>query len=359
MPDIVNDDDLSALAAEYVLGTLDPNERTRASVLLDVDHQFLGMVRIWERRLGELHLMVEPVEPEPRIWQRIRGKLKDVAPIAATAATAAVPPPVTPKMPSGAPFPAPVDHKPTPPATATGHQLASLFHEVEKLTADPKLAEQKNAEVKPAEPAPLPLGALAPSPGPAPFPAPELKVSDATSASLGDADVVLPQLAPPAQSPPTSDDTKTSHVIAASHVAEPAEVQPIDVLTAVLEPGPTVAELAAKLAPEPVEPVPDEPRSVDRIRREPAGAAIAEPVRTKPKRPAIIPVARPANVGLWRGIAALMLLMTVALSGLIASWRYIPERLPAGLRPAAVLNLPDVTSSIPKKSVAIVVQFDE
>ena len=37
MPDIVNDDDLSALAAEYVLGTLDPDERTRANVLLDVD----------------------------------------------------------------------------------------------------------------------------------------------------------------------------------------------------------------------------------------------------------------------------------------------------------------------------------
>jgi anti-sigma-K factor RskA len=71
MPDILSDDDLSPLAAEYVLGTLDSDERTRANVLLDVDHQFRGMVRIWERRLGELHLMVEPVEPDAEIYERI------------------------------------------------------------------------------------------------------------------------------------------------------------------------------------------------------------------------------------------------------------------------------------------------
>ena len=64
MPDIVRRRRPGALAAEYVLGTLDADERTRANVLLDVDHSFRGMVRIWERRLGELHLMVEPVEPD-------------------------------------------------------------------------------------------------------------------------------------------------------------------------------------------------------------------------------------------------------------------------------------------------------
>ena len=74
MPDIVNDDDLSALAAEYVLGTLEADERTRANVLLDVDHGFRGLVRVWERRLGELHLMVEPVEPDARLWERIKGE---------------------------------------------------------------------------------------------------------------------------------------------------------------------------------------------------------------------------------------------------------------------------------------------
>lgn len=80
MPDIVNDDDLSGVAAEYVIGTLDPDERTRASVLLELDHDFRGLVRAWEHRLGELHLMVEPVAPDPKVWERIRGRLGTLLP---------------------------------------------------------------------------------------------------------------------------------------------------------------------------------------------------------------------------------------------------------------------------------------
>jgi hypothetical protein len=75
MPDVLNNDDLNALAAEYVLGTLDYEERKGATSLLEVDHAFRGLVRIWERRFGELHLMVEPVEPDPKVWDRIRGRL--------------------------------------------------------------------------------------------------------------------------------------------------------------------------------------------------------------------------------------------------------------------------------------------
>ena len=76
MPDIVSDDELNALAAEYVLGTLDYEERKGASALLEVDPTFRGIVRIWERRFGELHLMVELVEPDPQLWMaRIRPKV--------------------------------------------------------------------------------------------------------------------------------------------------------------------------------------------------------------------------------------------------------------------------------------------
>jgi hypothetical protein len=32
-------------------------------------------VKEWERRLGELHLMVEPVEPEWQVWERVRAKI--------------------------------------------------------------------------------------------------------------------------------------------------------------------------------------------------------------------------------------------------------------------------------------------
>src|SRR5262249_56719947 len=67
-----------ALAAEYVLGTLDFDERTQARTLLDADQAFAAKVELWERRFGELHLMVEPVEPEAKVWARIKAKMSDV-----------------------------------------------------------------------------------------------------------------------------------------------------------------------------------------------------------------------------------------------------------------------------------------
>jgi anti-sigma-K factor RskA len=69
-----------ALAAEYVLGTLDFEERTQAQALLVIDQEFVAKVRLWERRLGELHLMVEPVEPEGRLWDRIKAKMPEPPP---------------------------------------------------------------------------------------------------------------------------------------------------------------------------------------------------------------------------------------------------------------------------------------
>jgi hypothetical protein len=80
MPDGLTEDEFDSLAAEYVLGTLDADERTRANVLIDVDESFGVSVRLWERRFGELHLMVEPVDPEPHIWDRIRTKAADLKP---------------------------------------------------------------------------------------------------------------------------------------------------------------------------------------------------------------------------------------------------------------------------------------
>lgn len=88
MSDVLNDDDMHALAAEYVLGTLEPDERVRAHAMLDVDHGFRAMVRIWERRFGELHLMVEPVDPPPEIWDRIKAQLPPVAALGSETATA-------------------------------------------------------------------------------------------------------------------------------------------------------------------------------------------------------------------------------------------------------------------------------
>jgi anti-sigma-K factor RskA len=122
--------DLDTLAAEYVLGTLDGPERAQAQAVLGVDEAFAAKVRIWERRLGELHLMVEPVEPDGEIWVRIKAKMpapepsqeiKPPEPEAAepkesltpgadtTSAAAAV----------AAPIPSPVTVPPTPPTAPT------------------------------------------------------------------------------------------------------------------------------------------------------------------------------------------------------------------------------------------------
>jgi anti-sigma-K factor RskA len=66
------DDDRDALAAEYVLGTLSADERDQAEALLAIDPGFAETVRSWERRLGELNVMVEAVEPPAEVWDKIR-----------------------------------------------------------------------------------------------------------------------------------------------------------------------------------------------------------------------------------------------------------------------------------------------
>jgi hypothetical protein len=75
----LNSDDPDLLAAEYVLGTLDSDQRAQAHVLMGVDLGFVAMVRLWERRLGELHQMVEPVDPDPQLWERIRKRVNAIA----------------------------------------------------------------------------------------------------------------------------------------------------------------------------------------------------------------------------------------------------------------------------------------
>jgi len=74
------DDAQDALAAEYVLGTLSADEREHAEALLTLDPGFAASVRMWERRLGELNVMVEAVEPPPELWDKIKSELGAVEP---------------------------------------------------------------------------------------------------------------------------------------------------------------------------------------------------------------------------------------------------------------------------------------
>ncbi len=68
----MHNDDREALAAEYVLGTLSADEREHAEGLLLIDPGIELAVRHWERRLGELNVMVEAVEPPADIWEKIK-----------------------------------------------------------------------------------------------------------------------------------------------------------------------------------------------------------------------------------------------------------------------------------------------
>ncbi len=74
------DDDRDTLAAEYVLGTLSAEERDHAETLLSFDPGFEAAVRQWERRLGELNVMVEAVEPPPEVWEKIKTEIGAVEP---------------------------------------------------------------------------------------------------------------------------------------------------------------------------------------------------------------------------------------------------------------------------------------
>jgi anti-sigma-K factor RskA len=66
-------EDHIVLAAEYVLGTLDADERAQVETMMSVDRDFAAMVEAWESRLGALNQMVGSVEPRPEVWDRIRA----------------------------------------------------------------------------------------------------------------------------------------------------------------------------------------------------------------------------------------------------------------------------------------------
>ena len=105
------DDAQEAVAAEYVLGTLSADEREHAEALLKIDPGFAEAVRVWERRLGELNVMVEAVEPPPEVWDKIEGEIEK-APTVAEA-----PPLVVDTTPAARPPARPASGRPRPPAS--------------------------------------------------------------------------------------------------------------------------------------------------------------------------------------------------------------------------------------------------
>lgn len=68
--------DLEALAAEYVLGTLDSDDRQNVRRRLQSDESFAQMVTMWEGYLAPIAKTVEPVEPPLELFLRIMDEIK-------------------------------------------------------------------------------------------------------------------------------------------------------------------------------------------------------------------------------------------------------------------------------------------
>ena len=76
-------EDREVLAAEYVLGTLDDDERVQVQALTILDPDFAVTIKAWERRLGELNVMVAPAEVPAGIFDRIKAQLQSTEKIEA------------------------------------------------------------------------------------------------------------------------------------------------------------------------------------------------------------------------------------------------------------------------------------
>lgn len=72
-------DAIELFAGEHVLGVLTTEERARILSLIASDQAYARAVRRWERQLGELHALVEAVEPPPDLWERIKAVTIGVA----------------------------------------------------------------------------------------------------------------------------------------------------------------------------------------------------------------------------------------------------------------------------------------
>jgi hypothetical protein len=279
-----------ALAAEYVLGTLDGEEIAQAQVLIGTDPEFAAKVKRWERRLGELHLMVEPVEPDPRIWEQVKSKMPTVRPI----------PPAVTAPPVGPPsIPASSDVMlavPAPPAPATA---------MEPIAAPAETPSETSATVVPASAEMLaaPPAAVPTASAEAAVSLPAGSAADLTAAAV----------------PPTTGEGAAAE--ADVSVPPPAVVVPPAGPTPEVEPPPSATTAA-----------PPAPRRV----------AAVETDRT-------VPSLR-LRLRLWRTLGLLTTLLVLAVAGLLSAWRFAPERVPPMLQPVELLREVGITLPAPPES---------
>jgi anti-sigma-K factor RskA len=284
--------EMEALAAEYVLGTLDFDARNAAANLRVQDPQFAAKVKIWERRLGELHLMVEPVEPDPEIWSRIRAKLPATKP----------PEPIS-------PVPEPVvtlpehEPKPEPEREETFEAALPPAAPVTFAAAERQADQNEPAEPKPAEPKFETEAAIAPVPEPAS--AGEAASAPAADTSFSDAT--------PGEAQADTDRVPSFNISAAAASA--------------------IADALA--APEPAA----------AITAVPANAKVASDAKLRMTERHLV---------FWRAATLVMALALLSAAALVSLWRYWPERVPAELRPLALMHLVGIAidASVPQRKPA-------
>ena len=78
---MIENPDKEVLAAEYVLGTLGLAERVQVQQMIASDPVFAVLVHDWERRLGELNVLVTPVEPPHAVLEWIKARQASGDPI--------------------------------------------------------------------------------------------------------------------------------------------------------------------------------------------------------------------------------------------------------------------------------------
>ena len=305
-----------ALAAEYVLGTLDFEERTQARALLDADEAFAAKVELWERRFGELHHMVEPVEPEAAIWARIKAKMPE-ARQKMQPAVPEVPPPAF----------APTASE--PPSLDAIH--AAILQAATTLTAEANSARG-------LEPAPAPMSEGVQMPASEATPAPASEATPAPASEATPAPASEATLAPASEAPPAPASEATP-----APTSEPAPLSDV-------APALTPAQMAAV---EPVSPAPVVP---------PAAAALEAPseARTSAVERATVAVHR--RMRRWRAFAILMMLVVAAVVALLAAWTFAPDRVPPMLQPVELLRQIGVSlpsGPAPRRPAPPGSQFDE
>jgi anti-sigma-K factor RskA len=342
------------LAAEYVLGTLDFEERMQARTLLDADEAFAAKVELWEHRFGELHLMVEPVEPEAAIWARIKAKVPEARQKMQPPAPEVPPPalaPTTSEPPSLDAIEAAISQAATT-LTSEANSVRATEPAPAPMSEGNQMPASEATPVPASEATPVPASEATPVPASeaTPAPASEATPVPASEATPAPASEATPVPALEVTAAPVSEATSAPTSEATPAPASEATSLPISEVAAAPRPDATPAQTPAV---EPVSPAPVVP---------PAAAALEAPSDAR------IPVIAPATAAVhrrmrrWRAFAILMTLVVAAVAALLAAWMFAPDRVPPMLQPVELMRqigVPLPSAAAPRRPAPPESQFDE